>query len=40
MLKFWTRWVLLRHPIVDPSISIPPKAATRSEIGAAFPASI
>jgi glycosyltransferase involved in cell wall biosynthesis len=40
MLKFWTRWVLLRQPIVDPSISIPPRAARRTEIGAAFPASI
>jgi glycosyltransferase involved in cell wall biosynthesis len=33
MLEFWTRWVLLRQPIVDPSISIPPPAAVRSKIG-------
>lgn len=36
MLKFWTRWVLLQRPIVDPSISIPPRAATSATVGDAL----
>jgi glycosyltransferase involved in cell wall biosynthesis len=37
MLKFWTHWVLLRHPIVDPSISIQPPSAVRTEVSEVFP---
>jgi glycosyltransferase involved in cell wall biosynthesis len=39
MMKFWTRWVLLRRPIVDPSISIPPLPAGHADVGELYPAT-
>ena len=33
MLTFWTRWVVLRRPMIDPSVSVPPASATRPKIG-------
>jgi glycosyltransferase involved in cell wall biosynthesis len=39
MMKFWVRWVLLRRPIVDPSISIRSRVAARPAIGEPAPAT-
>ena len=35
MMKFWVRWVVLREPIVDRSISLPQTAPERAPIGEA-----
>jgi glycosyltransferase involved in cell wall biosynthesis len=35
MMKFWVRWVVLREPIVDRSISLPQTASQRAPIGEA-----
>jgi hypothetical protein len=39
MMKFWVRWVLLRSPIVDLSISMQSRAAARPAIGEPAPAT-